>query len=293
MAEITTKRRGELVRKVFEILLDNPDGLAAKEVLERTEKSSTLTEFEKSTYPSRPNVRRFEKIVRFATITAVKAGWLIKSKGRWSLTEEGERAYRQLPDPEQFERESTRLYKQWAATRREAEPQLEEDTPSAASTLEEAEETAWTEVQQYLQRINPYDFQRLVAALLRAMGYHISWVAPPGPDKGIYIIAHTDPLGADMPRIKVQVKRRADKIDAQGLRSFMAVLGDQDVGIFVSLGGFTREAEEETRTQERRRITLLDLEQLFDLWVQHYRKISEEDRQLLPLKPIYFLASSD
>ena len=96
-----------------------------------------------------------------------------------------------------------------------------------------------------------------------------------------------------MPRIKVQVKRRADKIDAQGLRSFMAVLEDQDVEIFVSLGGFTREAEEETRTQERRRITLLDLEQLFDLWVQHYRKISEEDRQLLPLKPIYFLASSD
>src|SRR5581483_1369220 len=38
----------------------------------------------------------------------------------------------------------------------------------------------------------------LVAALLRAMGYHVSWVAPPGPDRGVDIIARTDPLGATL-----------------------------------------------------------------------------------------------
>jgi len=43
--------------------------------------------------------------------------------------------------------------------------------------------------------------------------------------------------------------------------------------------------------QERRRITLLNIEQLFDLWVQHYAKVAESDKQLLPLKPIYYLAS--
>ena len=36
----------------------------------------------------------------------------------------------------------------------------------------------------------------------------------------------------------------------------MAVLGDQDVGIFVSTGGFTSNAEQEVRTQEKRKITL-------------------------------------
>lgn len=54
MAEITAKRRGEMVRKAFEILLEHPDGLRAKEVLERAEKSLTLSDFEKSTYPNRP-----------------------------------------------------------------------------------------------------------------------------------------------------------------------------------------------------------------------------------------------
>jgi len=73
----------------------------------------------------------------------------------------------------------------------------------------------------------------------------------------------------------------------------MAVLGDQDVGIFVSTGGFTSEAESEARTQERRKVTLLDLEKLFDLWVQHYDKIAEVDKRLLPLKPVYYLAPAE
>ena len=101
---------------------------------------------------------------------------------------------------------------------------------------------------------------------------------PLAPTKEFDILAHTDALGTTAPRIKVQVKRRADKINAEGLRSFMAVLGDQDVGIFVSTGGFTSEAESEARTQERRTVTLLDLEKLFDLWVKNYDKIEESDK---------------
>ncbi len=292
MAEITRKRVGELLRKVFEVLKEHPDGLPAKEVLERVEKSLTLTDFEKSNYPSRPNVRRFEKIVRFSTIPTVKAGWLLKSKGQWTVTEEGKQAYTQFQDPERFAREARRLYQEWAASQPEPPTEIDEEAPDVASTFEEAEETAWGEIQRYLQTMNPYDFQNLVAALLRAMGYHVSWVSPPGADKGIDILAHTDPLGTMVPRIKVQVKRREGKISVGGLRSFMAVLGEEDVGIFVSLGGFTSDAENEARTQEKRKITLVGLERLFDLWVQHYDKLPETEKQLLPLKPVYYLAPS-
>jgi len=141
--------------------------------------------------------------------------------------------------------------------------------------------------------MNPYDLQNLVAALLKAMGYHVSWVSPPGPDKGIDILAHTDPLGTTNPRIKVQVKRHENAVAVDGLRSFMALLGDQDVGIFVSTGGFTPAAEQEARTQEKRKITLLDLEKLFDLWVLHYSKLTETDKRLLPLKPVHYIAASE
>jgi len=105
------------------------------------------------------------------------------------------------------------------------------------------------------------------------------------------MIAYTDPLGTSNPRIKVQVKRQPEtKIAVADLRSFMAVLGDQDVGIFISAGGFTSEAEREARGQEKRRLTLIDLDRLVALWIEHSARLDDADRQRLPLKPIYFLA---
>src|SRR5919201_6795659 len=111
MAEITRKRQGKLLRGVFEVLRDKPDGLPASQVLKLVEERVPPTPFEQSTYPSRPNVRRYGKIVRFATIASVKAGWLVKNKGHWSLTEEGRAAYAAFPDPEALLRESNRLYR--------------------------------------------------------------------------------------------------------------------------------------------------------------------------------------
>jgi restriction system protein len=303
MPEITRKRIGELQRGVIKILIDHPDGLPAKDVLQRLEKEVPPTDFEKACFPKHPNVRRFEKTARFATIGPVKAGWMVKTKGRWYLTEEGRQAYKQIPDPEQFAKEASRLFYKWKATQPESSPGLDEETPEATatiekasevtSTVEEAEEDAWREIEQYVQAMKPYDVQMLVAALLRAMGYHVSWVAPPGPDKGIDILAHNDPLGTSTPRIKVQVKRQTEKVNVAGLRAFMALLGEQDVGIFVATGGFTNDAESEARTKETRKLTLVDLEHLVELWIQHYEKVAEADKRLLPLKPVYYLAPSE
>lgn len=291
MAEITRRRMGELVRGVFAALMDEPEGLPAADVLKIVETTVPPTPFEQSTYPKSPNVRRFEKIVRFGTIPAVKAGWLIKSKGQWSLTDEGRTAYLKFSDPEAFRREAEKLYRAWKKDQPAPEPSEEELETDTASTFEEAEESAWAEIRDYLAAMPPYDFQNLVAALLKAMGYHVLWVAPPGPDRGIDMIAHNDPLGTTSPRIKVQVKRQPEtKIAVDGVRSFMAVLGDQDVGIFISAGGFTSEAEREARSQEKRRLTLIDLNRLVELWTEHFARLDDVDRQRLPLKPVYFLA---
>lgn len=140
----------------------------------------------------------------------------------------------------------------------------------------------------------PFDFQELVADLLRAMGYHVSWIASPGKDYGVDIVAHTDPLGATPPRIRVQVKRGVDSsVKLEGLRAFMSVLGPEDVGLYVSAGGFTRDAMDEARMQECRKITLIDLERFFDLWVEHYDKLGEEAQRRFPLKSIFFLAPEE
>ncbi|MCK9276004.1 MAG: restriction endonuclease [Syntrophales bacterium] len=294
MAEITKRRSGELVRGVFKILLKHPDGLPAKEVLRQLTDIVPPTPFEASMYPNRPNVRRYEKIVRFSTINTVRAGWLLKDKGSWSLTDEGRAAFEKFSDAEDFHRAARKLYRKWKADQPAGENDEEEvDAGEAATTLEEAAESAWSQIENFLEGMSPYDFQELVAGLLRGMGYYVDWISPPGPDRGIDIVAHTDPLGVKGPRIKVQVKRRADKIAVDGVRGFMALLGDSDVGLFVCTGGFTRDAEEEARRQEKRRIMLLDLKKLFDLWTEHYNRIPEAQRQLLPLRPVFYLAPDE
>jgi restriction system protein len=73
----------------------------------------------------------------------------------------------------------------------------------------------------------------------------------------------------------------------------MALLGGQDVGIFIAAGGFTGDAQREARSQENRRISLIDLQRFFDLWVEYYAEIEEDDRQRLPLKAVQFLAPRD
>ncbi|HTB51025.1 MAG TPA: restriction endonuclease [Solirubrobacteraceae bacterium] len=292
-------RRAELLFAVFGVLQDHPDGVAARVALAEVEDRIVLTAYEQENYPG-TDIRRFEKTVRFQTIPAVKAGWMIKEKGLWSITEDGDTAYKLHPGPEPFYDEAVALYRAWdkehKASRDTASATQDEDGPVAhgpSITLETAEETAFQEIWSYLGAMNPYDFQELVAGLLQGMGYHIDWVAPPGKDRGVDVIALQDPLGVDGPRIKVQVKREQSKTDVKGLRAFMSVLSAADTGVFVTLGGFTIDAEIEARTSESRRVTLIDRNRLLDLWIEYRQHIPDARRALLPLRPVHYLARED
>lgn len=293
MADITTRRQGEMIQTLFRILEQEPEGLQAKEAIARVQAAMEPTEFELQTFPNNPDVVRFPKIVRFATINSVKAGWLLKKNGICTLTEEGAQALHQFTDPEALYRESRRLYRAWKAA--QPEPEVADDGSEdeqgliAATSLEEAEEGARQNIFGYLGRMNPYDFQDLVAKLLEGMGYHVVWIAPKGKDGGLDVLAQSDPLGVEGPRIKGQVKRRpAMKATEDELRSFLSLVETADVGVYISLGGFTSDAEALAR-RSARRITLIDGSALLDLWVEHYDRIDEDGRQLLPIKPVHFL----
>lgn len=300
MADITWKRSGTLLRKLFKILIANPEGMNAGEALAKVTEGETLSEYEAGTY--RSGKRRFEIIIRWATVDVVKAGWLHKHRGTWTVTEQGKAAYDRFTDAEAFYKEAVRLYRVWKESQGVAtvpastglpETEAEQTEKSTSVTYEQAEEQAWVEIEGHISIMDPYEFQKLVADLLKAMGYYPSWIAPPGKDGGLDIIAHPDPLGTQRPRIKVQVKRQQQRISREGVSAFLAHVSAEDAGLFVCIGGFTRDAEEYARMQETRKITLIDLERLVDLWVEFYPKLDDQARQRLPLKPIYFLTPRD
>jgi len=289
MGETTHKRSGELTRGVFSILLDEPEGLPAREIFPRLEKACPPTPFEQETYPSRPDDRRYESIVYFVTITSVKAGWLERKGGCWRLTEAGRHAYRSTTDPEELYRMSWDEYRKW----KEGQPSQgtetgDDDKPDdsvmPSVTLKQSKEVAWTEVKNYLAEIPPYSFQEIVAGLLEGMGHHIESIADPGRDGGIDI--HAVSGGVISIRIKVQVKRRQDSLSVKHIRELVGTLREGDTGLFVSTGRFTRDAHKEA---EERHIVLIDGKEFFNLWVSHYKKIPEKRRCLLPIKLVAFL----
>lgn len=65
-----------------------------------------------------------------------------------------------------------------------------------------------------------------------------------------------------------------------------------DVGIFVTSGSFSNAARKEAR-ESREHIESIDFERMVDLWQQHYSKLPDEQKNLLPLQPIDFLGSNE
>mgnify|MGYP001912384126 FL=1 len=272
--------------------------MKAQEALAALADAVTLTEYEAGSYESG---RRFEKIVRFATVDTVRAGWLIKEGGIWTLTQEGAQALKLYEDPLEFHKKAAQLYQQWrkhykgvqsdaqAPIVTDVEEVEDESEKSVSVSYEEAKEQAQEKIDTFLHAMDAYDFQKLVADLLRAIGYHVTWIAPPGKDGGVDILAYTDPLGTQGPRIKVQVKQQQKAVTEPDLKSFMANIGQHDSGIFFCTGGFTKDAETYARSQESKRIMLIDSAKLVQLWTDNIPRLSDQAWQRLPLTPIYFL----
>jgi restriction system protein len=139
-------------------------------------------------------------------------------------------------------------------------------------------------------RLADDDMERLVAALLRAMGYKAR-VTPKGPDRGRDVVASPDGLGFQSPRIIAEVKHRSRQaVGSQELRGFVGGLREEDRGLFVSTGGFTREAKYEA-DRANVPVTVVDLDELASLIVEHYERFDADGRGLLPLVRVYWPAS--
>ncbi|MCG3128370.1 MAG: hypothetical protein CHACPFDD_03258 [Phycisphaerae bacterium] len=290
---ISTDRRGEILKAVLEELNRLGGQAAPRDLFAQVAQKIKLSDHESSQNAS-GNVR-WQTDVRFHSVNCVRAGWLQKSHGVWTLTDQGKEALR-LPAAELI-RKAMRQYQAWLKGRAEgrelidSEASLGDDEPAVRQAVyDEANERASLEIRKHIDDLAPYDFQQLVAELLIAMGYHVTRVAAPGPDGGVDVIAYRDPLGTTTPRIKVQVKHREQKASVTEVRELEGLLRkDGDSGLFVSSAGFTKEAEQEIRSSHRH-IEAIDLDRLIDLWTKHYEKVRPKGKELLPLVTVHFLA---
>lgn len=285
-----------LIFAVLKILKENGGEMRGKQVLEEVEKRVQLGDWEKHRYEKTGNIR-WRSVLHFYTIDLIKAGFLIKKKGIWFLTPEGESALK-LGEAGLLDT-ATKAYREWRQKNpRQPEvaeagtPAVEEAVKQEDLSADEIEQSAYEQIENFLNRKTPYEFQDLAAALLRGMGYFTPFVAPAGKDGGVDIVAYRDPLGTSSPRIKVQIKHRESPASVQEVRQLMGLLQkDGDVGIFISSGGFTPDAKSTARNSNVH-VELVDLPRFIALWQEFYQKLSDEDKTRLPLFPIYLLATT-
>lgn len=280
------------------ILSKNGGSMPIRILMQEIEKAVELSAWEKETLENTGNIR-WQSNMHFTSVDYVRAGYLIKKKGNWTITPEGEDALKL--GAEKLRDEAWKRYKAWyrgkeLTTDEKPATQPEEENDPAKETmieLETLEERAANGIREFLKNKNPYEFQDMVAALLRAMGYHTPFIAPKGKDGGVDIIAYLDPLGAQTPRIKVQVKHKPDtSIGASDIRALLGVLRAGDIALFVTSGTFSPDAKS-TGTSSREFIRLIDGDEFIDMWQEFYDKMSDEDKNMLPLKRIAFLGNNE
>ena len=132
------------------------------------------------------------------------------------------------------------------------------------------------------------EMEQLVAGLLRAMGYKTS-MTQRGADGGRDIIASPDGIGLESPCIVVEVKHRRNAMGAPDLRAFIGGLRSSESGLYVSTGGFTKEARYEA-DRATLPLRILDLDQFVRLLVENYDAADTETRAILPLIRMYWPA---
>lgn len=103
------------------------------------------------------------------------------------------------------------------------------------------------------------------------------------------MVASPDPLGLESPHIVAEVKHRKGAMGAPAVRSFIGGLRADDRGLYVSTGGFTKEARYEAE-RANVPVRLLDIDGFVRLYVDVYDKTDEETRAILLLVRIWWPA---
>lgn len=173
----------------------------------------------------------------------------------------------------------------------EAVPEQSVETDEDADLVDplaDIESLAMERIKDSVSVLDWSDMQDLVAGILRAMGYKTQ-VTPAGPDRGKDIIASPDGFGFENPRIVVEVKHRSGAMGSQAIRSFLGGRHRDDRGLYVSTGGFSKDAfYEADRAQVP--LTLWTLDNLVRALVEHYDQTDAETKRIIPLRRMYWPA---
>jgi restriction system protein len=162
------------------------------------------------------------------------------------------------------------------------EPDEPSDEPDAARIREATRDYI---LGTFATELKGHGVAEFVGELLRASGFRMVKVSPPGKDYGIDVLASRDVLGLEGTTVKVQVKSGAGASGAPEVSGLLGRLGEGEMALFVSLGGFTNDAKELDRSKPELR--LVGPDELLELIYDRYDELSPQTQARLPISRVW------
>ncbi len=243
---------------------------------------------------------RWRSIFAFASVRLVKGGYVTKSRGVWSITDEGRRVLAGPYDGPAFLAEINRRYDAWKASQIEPLASKPHGTSLALQGDEEltldrvpeapqermdqilnaAHEALAAELIENIKQCEPLFFEKLVLDLLLKMGYgrrreDAGRTVGQAGDGGVDGIINEDPLGLDT--IYLQAKRWDGSVGEGPIRDFIGALDLQGVkkGVFLTTSHFTPAAKAAVQgIRSDKKVVLIDGAHLARLMIEHNLGVS-------------------
>ncbi len=141
-----------------------------------------------------------------------------------------------------------------------------------------------------IRKYKGHGMAEIVDEILKAYGF-TTYVSPPGPDKGVDILAAPGSLGFGKPRICVQVKTQDTPLERTVLDQLIGSMQNHraDQGLLVSWSGFKSSIDREKANQFFN-VRLWDSGSIINEIKKNYEKFSDDFRSEIPLKRVWTLA---
>ncbi|AVP58604.1 restriction endonuclease [Pulveribacter suum] len=270
----------------LELLLERKAQMKASQILDTIEDRLALDDWAREVIESN-GLPRWRMYAHFFSVDAVKAGFLVKERGLWGLTDAGVQA---LAQGEQgYFLLAQQGYRRWKARQLANAVETKQGKTVDAGGAEEAEpappEARLADIQrevegaltaEILERIaacSPAYFERLVVQLMIKMGYggsreEAGRAVGRSGDGGIDGVINEDRLGLDA--IYLQAKRWANVVGRPDIQQFVGALAGQRAskGVFITTSRFTQEARDYA-AHSNYKVVLIDGERLADLMIEH------------------------
>ena len=115
------------------------------------------------------------------------------------------------------------------------------------------------ELLSYMSDISPFEFERIIGKVLSSLGYGVFSPTSKTRDGGFDGILTRDKLGLE--KIFIQVKRFKDSVvSRQDVQKFSGALDSKksNLGVFITLSSFSKDAEEYVKLNNSKNIVLID-----------------------------------